>query len=116
MPKSRVSLAIVLAACFVVAVTAQQGGNTAQQGGNTQRSGGAQQGTQPRGPAQEQPSQQGDQGQQPQQPTFRGAITFVRVDVIVPDKKAQPISDLKQTDFEVFEDGKPQTIEQFTAI
>ena len=44
-----------------------------------------------------------------QQPTFRGGIDFVRVDVIVTDKKAQPVIDLKQDDFEVLEDGKPQS-------
>jgi VWFA-related protein len=50
------------------------------------------------------------------QPTFRGGVSFVRVDVAVTDRKAQPITDLKQTDFEVFEDGKPQTIETFRLV
>ena len=50
------------------------------------------------------------------QATFRGGINFVRVDAIVTDKKQQPITDLKQADFEVLEDGKPQKIEQFVAI
>ena len=39
---------------------------------------------------------------------FRGGIDFVRVDVIVTDKKAQPVTNLTQNDFEVLEDGKPQ--------
>ena len=52
----------------------------------------------------------------PQQPTFRGGINFVRVDVIVTDKKGQPVTDLKQTDFEVLEDKKPQSVEQFRLI
>jgi VWFA-related protein len=51
-----------------------------------------------------------------QQPTFRAGINFVRVDVIVTDNKGQPVTDLKETDFEVLEDGKPQTIEQFRLI
>jgi VWFA-related protein len=51
-----------------------------------------------------------------QQPTFRTGINFVRVDVIVTDRKQQPVMDLRQADFEVFEDGKPQTIEQFRLI
>jgi VWFA-related protein len=50
------------------------------------------------------------------QPTFRGGISFVRVDVSVTDRKSQPVTDLKQTDFEVFEDGRPQSIEQFRLI
>ena len=57
---------------------------------------------------------QGD-GQQPQ-PTFRADVNFVRVDVIVNDDNGQPVTDLTQADFEVFEDGKPQTIEQFRLI
>jgi VWFA-related protein len=51
-----------------------------------------------------------------QQPVFRAGINFVRVDAIVTDKQGNPVADLKQTDFEVLEDGKPQTIEQFRFI
>jgi VWFA-related protein len=51
-----------------------------------------------------------------QQPTFRAGINFVRVDAIVTDKQGNPVGDLKQTDFEVLEDGKPQTIEQFRFV
>ena len=54
--------------------------------------------------------------QLPEQPTFRGGIDFVRVDVIVTDGKAAPVTDLKQTDFEVLEDDQPQSIEQFRLI
>ena len=36
--------------------------------------------------------------------------------MIVHDGKGQPVSDLTQADFEVLEDGKPQTIEQFRLI
>jgi VWFA-related protein len=53
---------------------------------------------------------------QAQQPTFRAGINFVRVDAIVTDKQGNPIADLKPTDFEVLEDGKPQSIEQFRFI
>ena len=49
-------------------------------------------------------------------PTFRTGINFVRVDVIVSDRKGQPLVDLKQADFEVFEDGKSQTIETFKLV
>jgi VWFA-related protein len=38
------------------------------------------------------------------------------VDVIVSDRKAQPVTNLTQDDFEVLEDGKPQKIEQFRLI
>jgi VWFA-related protein len=52
----------------------------------------------------------------PQQPTFRTGINFVRVDVIVSDKSGNPVGDLKQTDFEVLEDGKPQAVETFRLV
>jgi VWFA-related protein len=57
------------------------------------------------------PAQPGDQ-----QPTFRAGINYVAVDVIVTDKKDAPVVDLKREDFEVFEDGKPQPIEQFRMV
>jgi VWFA-related protein len=81
--------------------------------------GSAAQGQKPSQPAAQQPAQQppAEQPQTPaQQPTFRTGINFVRVDVIVSDKKGAPVADLKATDFEVVEDGKPQTIEQFRLI
>ena len=70
-------------------------------------------------PSSSTPATTPDTPQTPQeraQATFRGGINFVRVDAIVTDKKQQPITDLKQTEFEVLEDGKPQKIEQFVAI
>jgi VWFA-related protein len=81
---------------------------------------------QPAAPApRTQPNQrQTDQGQasqsapqgETQQPVFRGGVDFVRVDVIVSDRKAQPVTNLTQNDFEVIEDGKPVAIEQFRLI
>jgi VWFA-related protein len=52
----------------------------------------------------------------PQQPVFRTGINFVRVDVIVTDKNGNQVADLKQSDFEVAEDGKPQAIETFKLV
>src|SRR5688572_13989910 len=54
--------------------------------------------------------------QQNQQPVFGGGINLVRVDVIVDFRKGQPVLDLSQTDFEVIEDGKPQSVEQFSLV
>ena len=51
-----------------------------------------------------------------QDPTFRAGINYVAVDVIVTDKKDAPVLDLRQQDFEVTEDGRPQPIEQFRLI
>ena len=80
-----------------------------------QQSGGAQ-GTdaQPAGTPQATPP--APEGDAPQQPTFRADINFVRVDVIVTDENGDPVTDLTAADFEVFEDGEPQTIEQFRLI
>ena len=47
-----------------------------------------------------------------QAPTIRGGIDVVRVDVFATDSKGNPITDLKQSDFEIIEDGQPQTIVQ----
>ena len=73
----------------------------------------AQDQTQAQPQSQPQPQQTGDQ---PQQPVFRGGINFVRVDVIVSDKTGNPIGDLRATDFDVTEDGKPQKIETFKLV
>ncbi len=53
---------------------------------------------------------------QPQQPRIRTGINFVRVDVIVTDRKGQPVLDLKPEDFRLKEDGKAQAIESFSIV
>jgi VWFA-related protein len=40
----------------------------------------------------------------------------VRVDVIVTDRQGNPVTDLRQEDFEVLEDGKSQSIETFRLV
>jgi VWFA-related protein len=65
-------------------------------------------------PPQQQP--QPSQQQQDQQPVFRTGINFVRVDVIVSDRNGAGVADLKQSDFEITEDGKPQSVETFKFI
>ena len=65
-------------------------------------------------PQQEQaPPQEAEAQDAPQQPVFRAGINFVRVDIIVTDDDGNPVVDLTIDDFEVFEDGEPQTIETF---
>ena len=51
-----------------------------------------------------------------QQPTFRTGIDFVAVDVFVNDRSGQPVTNLTADDFQVFENGKLQKVEQFKAI
>ena len=53
----------------------------------------------------------------PQQtPIFRSGINFIRVDVIVTDDDGNPVTDLGVEDFEVLEDGQPQSVESFQLI
>jgi VWFA-related protein len=98
MLKLRLSAAFLVCFALVQAGTAQQPASPAPQGQSSQ--------------GQQDNQQQGDQ----QPPVFRGGIDFVRVDVIVSDKKAQPVTNLTEKDFEVLEDGKPVAIEQFKLI
>lgn len=49
------------------------------------------------------------------QPTFRTGVTMVPVDVRVLDREGKPVTDLKQSDFIVLEDGRPQEVSHFSA-
>jgi len=77
--------------------------------------------TQP-GTAQQAAPPQNEQAAPPQtpqgqpQPTFRAGINYVAVDVIVKDRRDNPVVDLRKEEFEVFEDGKPQPIEEFRLV
>jgi VWFA-related protein len=48
-------------------------------------------------------------------PVFRSRTRIVILDVVVTDKKGNPVTSLKQSDFSVIEDKKPQTILSFEA-
>jgi VWFA-related protein len=52
----------------------------------------------------------------PQTPTFRVSVDYVEVDVLVTDSQGNYIRDLKKEDFQVFEDGKPQTLSNFVSV
>ena len=99
-PMSRFRAVILLSAALSAAVGAQQ------------------QQPEPREPQQPtaEPAEPAPQPPAMQQPIFRTGINFVRVDVIVSDKKGTPVDTLAAADFEVLEDGKPQNIEQFRLI
>jgi hypothetical protein len=57
-----------------------------------------------------------DPPQQPQRPVFRAGIDSVSVDAVVTDKQGRPVLDLTAEDFEVREDGKPQSIDNFRLV
>jgi VWFA-related protein len=100
MKRIAVALSLIVAVCLVQQPVAGQA--AAQQQGE------------PAAAPATTPPAQGDT-QQPQ-PVFRAGVNFVRVDVIVNDNKGEPVTNLTQADFEVLEDGKAQTIEQFRLI
>ena len=76
----------------------------------------AQQGSAPQGGAPQAGGQPAGQADAAAQPTFRSGINFVTVDAYVSDSKGMPITDLKQSDFQITEDNKAQAIEQFRLI
>src|SRR5512139_830087 len=65
----------------------------------------------PQGP----PATQKPASDAPQQPAFRTEANFVRVDVY-PTVDGRAVQDLKQADFDVQEDGKPQEISTFEHV
>ena len=53
---------------------------------------------------------------QDQDDVIRVRSNEVRLDVVVKDKKGRPIRDLKQSDFEILEDGVAQKVESFSFV
>jgi Ca-activated chloride channel family protein len=51
----------------------------------------------------------------PQPPVFRAGIDLVNLGVTVVDRKGALVADLKAEDFEIYEDGKKQTLGYFAA-
>ena len=51
-----------------------------------------------------------------QTPTFRVAVDYVEVDVLATDAQGNYVRDLKKEDFQIFEDGKPQTLSNFVPV
>jgi VWFA-related protein len=67
----------------------------------------------------------GGHGQQPSGPSgatqqpgvaFKTDVNFVEIHAVVTDERGNPIRDLAKDDFEVFEDGKPQTPSVFSLV
>ena len=54
--------------------------------------------------------------QSPQAPTFKSAVEYVEVDVVVTNAQGQFVRDLTRDDFQVSEDGKRQAVTDFTLI
>src|SRR3569623_99505 len=56
---------------------------------------------------------QSDKPQENTEPTLKINSRAVLVDVVVSDKNGNPVKGLKQSDFTVLEDGKPQSVAYF---
>jgi VWFA-related protein len=54
--------------------------------------------------------------QGPEQPTFRVQVDAVEVDASVTDAAGKVVTDLTRDDFEILENGKPQTITSFSLV
>ena len=54
--------------------------------------------------------------QQTAPPLFRSEVEAVEVDVFVNDRAGNPVSELRASDFELYEDNKPQTITSFSEV
>jgi VWFA-related protein len=54
--------------------------------------------------------------QTPPQPPFKSDTSAVMVDVVVRDKKGNPVTDLTAADFQLFEDGVRQRLGQVTLV
>lgn len=67
--------------------------------------------------------QRGQRGTPPPQPppqtsqqVFRGGVNLVPVDVRVLDREGRPVTDLKEADFQIFENGLRQQIRHFSTM
>jgi VWFA-related protein len=48
--------------------------------------------------------------------TFRTEVNYVEIDAVVTDAEQRPVTDLTPDDFEVFEDGRRQTVSTFSLV
>src|SRR5579864_8797496 len=48
-------------------------------------------------------------------PVFRSNTELVQVSVVAADQQGHPVTDLKQEDFQIFDNGKPQPLRVFVA-
>jgi len=70
----------------------------------------------PGAPGQAAPAAPAKTDQQGQKPTFRVTVDLVTNDVIARDARGQFVADLTMDDFEIFEDGVPQTIASMVLV
>ena len=57
----------------------------------------------------------GQAPQQPDRPTFRAGVEMVTISAVVRDHKGRIVQDLKQSDFQLIDNGLPRQIAEFRA-
>jgi hypothetical protein len=62
-----------------------------------------------------QPSPQ-PQSPPPQGPTFRVEVSYVEIDAVVTNAEGKFVRGLTKDDFEILEDGKPQSVTAFSLV
>lgn len=55
----------------------------------------------------------GLQAQQPDRPVFRSGVEMVTINAVVRDQKGRVVGNLKRSDFQLFDNGRPQKITDF---
>jgi VWFA-related protein len=70
----------------------------------------------PGAPGQTLPATAAPVAQGTQNPTFRVTVDLVTNDVIARDARGQFVADLKKDDFEIYEDGVPQTVSSLVLV
>jgi VWFA-related protein len=65
--------------------------------------------------AQNNPPQQPKPTSSKDQDTYRIETELVQIDLVVTDKQGKPVQDLNREDFELYEDGRKQTLTHFAA-
>ena len=67
-------------------------------------------------PAAAQQPAQTQEAQRERDDVVRITSNLVQVDAVVTDRKGQPVPDLRPEDFEIYEDGRPQKITNFSFV
>jgi VWFA-related protein len=63
-----------------------------------------------------QQTRQPSRAPEPETPTFKLRVEYVEVDVRVTDSNGNFVRDLTEEDFQIFEDGEPQTVAAFSLV
>src|SRR6478735_4469839 len=49
-------------------------------------------------------------------PVFRSSVDYVQLNAVVTDAKGKPVTDLTRDEFQILDEGQPQTIDIFERV